>query len=187
MDSAFGCQMTHTKILSAANVLFTFIPERAWRERQGLRFVNSLRSETAVNRDTKSSLFLLKVQLPLCSVCSHLPGVVWGHELQPCTASQGFCWALECPPARRQRCAFRHWTFPLAQEDDHNNSMEKQLFSTIQALHSSHCARMGSLLLTETHNRQRKEGLHTELDVCTNTPDNLLNKFVVYSSDELLG
>lgn len=74
MDSAFRCQMTRAKILSAAKVVLIFIPAKAWRqtERWGLKFVNSLRSETVVNRDTKISVFLLRILFTLSSICLQL-------------------------------------------------------------------------------------------------------------------
>lgn len=128
----------------------------------------------------QNSPYLVSMQLPVCSVCFHLPGAVWGHEFCPCLASHGFCWALPVSCSWETKMCIQVLDLPFG--TGYHRSREKQLFSTIQtwgALHSSPCAWRNAAA-----GRGRRD--FTQNCVCTNTPDTLLNKFVVYSSDELL-
>lgn len=70
MDSTFMCQVTYAKILSAADLYIC--KSKKWTERQGLRFMNSLRTETDVNRVSKIRLFLLKMLFTLPGICLQL-------------------------------------------------------------------------------------------------------------------
>lgn len=177
MDSEFGCRMTHTKILPSAKVLFTFIPARAWGERQGLRFVTSLSSETDVNRDTK----IVPLYWPRSSLCAVF--VFISQVLSEDTSSVP-AWPLMALPVSSSwetKVCIQALDLPFGTGDH-----KEQRKAALQHHPDSGSLALLSLCLGGMLQQEREGGI-SHRTVCTNTPDILLNKFVVYTSDELLG
>lgn len=138
-----------------------------------------------VNRDTKSSLFYWICSF-LCAVSVCISQML-SEDTSPVPA-----WPLKgsagpLPVTSRQRCAFKHWTFPLAHG-----------VTTITPWKSSSLAPfrlgkpctpltvLGGLPAPHWSTQQAEEGGISHRIMCTihtHPPDILLNKFVVYSSD----